>query len=299
MRVMRGLDLIGDTTEEALPDFSADFPCATTRAELHRYPGGLLPWHWHGAAELFFIEEGELEYCLPRGTMRFPRGSGGLLLPGVLHKTTWAGPGPVVQLLHLFDPAFLFGGHETRMGRKYLLPLLGEGAAPLLPLDPGEPEQAEALARLRASFDLDESAWGFEADLRQALCDSWLFFARLPRGGMDGDPGGAEAVKQMIAFIQRNLSEPLDAEAIARAAHVSPRTCYRLFRETLRMTPNEYVQASRVRRASALLARREGSVTEVALACGFESASYFGRVFRKMTGKTPVEFQNWQKNAKG
>lgn len=55
--------------EESLPGFSSDFPYIASRAELDKYPGQFVPWHWHQAVELFFIESGSLEYYTPVGTV--------------------------------------------------------------------------------------------------------------------------------------------------------------------------------------------------------------------------------------
>ena len=301
MRILRGIDLIGSSTEEMLPDWDPAFPCITSQAELYSYPDGLVPWHWHPAAELFYMLDGELEYCLPEQTLHFPQGSGGLLLPSILHRTVWPQQGKTVQLLHLFDPGLLFGGYDTRMGQKYLLPLLSSSGTSILPLSPDVPEQARLLAALRNTFELDESAWDYELTLREALARLWADLASQPRDSVtDAKYGKAtETVKQMLVFIRQNLAEPLDAETVAESAHVSLRNCYRLFRQTLHTTPNEYIQSCRIREASLLLSRAEEiSITEIAMRCGFSNSSYFGRVFRKTTGMTPMDFRKWHNNTK-
>lgn len=299
MRIMRRLDLIDNTTEEMLPGFAQEFPCITSRAELHCYPGHLLPWHWHPTAELFFIQEGELDYLLPDRTLTFSQGSGGLLLPNVLHKTSWQCDGAVVQLLHLFDPGFLFGGFDTRMGAKYLLPMLANTHAPILPLSPDKPDQKAILDELQVSFMFNENDWEYEFNLREALSRIWIALTKQTEAVVTDEKYNyeSETVKQMIAYIQQNLSEPLNAQSIATAAHISQRTCYRLFQQFLHTTPNAYIQASRIRRASLLLLQTEDTMTQIAMQCGFDSESYFGRVFHRLTGKTPIEFKKWQNNA--
>lgn len=46
-----------------------------------------MPWHWHEEVELFYIENGVLEYDIPKGRIVFPKGSGGLVNSNVLHMT--------------------------------------------------------------------------------------------------------------------------------------------------------------------------------------------------------------------
>jgi AraC-like DNA-binding protein len=53
----------------------------------------------------------------------------------------------------------------------------------------------------------------------------------------------------------------------------------------------EYLQALRVRRARALLADPDLSVTEVAYAAGFNDLSNFDKVFRKIVGVPPSAYR--------
>lgn len=71
MKVVHSIEFHSGSKEEKLPGFSDDFPYIASRAELDR----LVPWHWHKAIELFYMESGELEYYTPKGKMVFPAGS--------------------------------------------------------------------------------------------------------------------------------------------------------------------------------------------------------------------------------
>ena len=293
MRIVHTLSLNVDTAEEKLPDYAADFPCITTQAELQFYPDALVPWHWHPAAELFFMLEGSLDYHFPNGTVHIGQGDGGLLLPNVLHRTTWIPNSPVVERVHLFDPALLFGRSDTRMSRKYLAPLMSDSGLAFLPLKRDNPRHADILSTLRDSFSLDEKTWDYEYQLRDALCRLWLGFCRIPREEAlsASDAGESESMKRMLSFILSHLSEPMNIEELAAVANVSLRGCYRLFQALLHTTPNAYIQAARMQKAYVLLEESDRTVTDIAMECGFGSGSYFGRQFRIITGKTPTEYR--------
>ena len=62
MKIIRGLEFHTGSKEEKLPDFDLDFPYICSRAELDHYEQSLVPWHWHRAVEIFYMESGKLEY---------------------------------------------------------------------------------------------------------------------------------------------------------------------------------------------------------------------------------------------
>lgn len=111
MQNIRSIDLNEISREERLPGFDAGFPYIATRAELDLYIEPVVPWHWHRAAELFYVESGCLEYTTPGGTWRFPAGSGGFVNSNVLHTSRVLPSGErCVQLLPFGVDAILLAG---------------------------------------------------------------------------------------------------------------------------------------------------------------------------------------------
>jgi transcriptional regulator GlxA family with amidase domain len=93
-------------------------------------------------------------------------------------------------------------------------------------------------------------------------------------------------------LIDGRYVEPLDLEALARAAHVSPRHFSRSFRRIFGETPHQYLLTRRIERARHLLRTTELQVVEVCLAVGFTSVGSFTTTFRRHVGISPVEYRN-------
>ena len=87
MKNIHNIEFYTGSKEELLPDFEKDFPYIASRAELDKYIGRYVPWHWHKAVELFYMESGSIEYDTPGGKLLFPAGSGGMVNSNVLHMT--------------------------------------------------------------------------------------------------------------------------------------------------------------------------------------------------------------------
>ena len=98
-------------------------------------------------------------------------------------------------------------------------------------------------------------------------------------------------LQQMLAFIRRHYSEPITLGDIAGAANISQSEAARCFKKNLDVTPFNYLILYRLEVAKAMLQSSETSITEIAMQCGFESVSYFDRVFRKYYWLTPKEFR--------
>ncbi|MEY5037484.1 MAG: hypothetical protein RL472_590, partial [Pseudomonadota bacterium] len=69
---------------------------------------------------------------------------------------------------------------------------------------------------------------------------------------------------------------------------ISTRQLERLFVRFLNSTPKHYFMEMRLNRARNLLVQSEQSVTEIAMACGFQTTSHFSKVFRAHFGTSPV-----------
>lgn len=288
--------------EEHLPGFTPEFPYIASRVQMGRYPDRFCPWHWHRPVELFYIQSGTLEYNTPGGRTVFRQGWGGLINSNVLHMTrVEAAAGRTVQLLHIFDPAFLGGAQGSVIERRYIRPLVSDAGREVITLNPEEPAQAETLALVRAAFDLPEQEPGYEIRLRAALSEIWLRLLVMPApparqdNGRDGD-----AIKAMLIYIHEHYAEKIAIPRLAAAGYTSERECYRVFRDCLHTTPVAYINGYRLQAACRLLEQGTQSITEVAQSCGLGSSSYFGRLFREQTGCTPAEYRRrWQDRDKG
>jgi transcriptional regulator GlxA family with amidase domain len=94
---------------------------------------------------------------------------------------------------------------------------------------------------------------------------------------------------KVIGIMEANLEEPLSRGALAARSGVSTRQLERLFRRYLQRTPTRYYLELRLYRARGLLTQTALSVLDVALACGFVSASHFSKCYREFFHKTPRE----------
>lgn len=92
-------------------------------------------------------------------------------------------------------------------------------------------------------------------------------------------------------YIKKNLHQKLSIDVIAKMAYVSKSNFFKMFKEELGISPNEFIIQERIKRAKEML-MHNNSVNEVAFSTGFSDTNYFIRVFKQMEGVTPKIFQN-------
>ncbi len=92
-----------------------------------------------------------------------------------------------------------------------------------------------------------------------------------------------------INLMSEHIEAPLSQAELAREVGLSTRQIERLFLKYLNCTPSRYYLDMRLNRARALLQQTCMSVTNVALATGFVSASHFSKSYRQHFGHAPRE----------
>nr|WP_169569562.1 GlxA family transcriptional regulator [Sneathiella limimaris] len=92
-----------------------------------------------------------------------------------------------------------------------------------------------------------------------------------------------------ITCMESNLEEPYSCGELAKEVGLSIRQLERLFQKYLNHSPTRYYLKLRLDRARYLLAQTSLPIIEVALACGFVSASHFSKCHREHFGHTPSE----------
>jgi transcriptional regulator GlxA family with amidase domain len=96
-------------------------------------------------------------------------------------------------------------------------------------------------------------------------------------------------VLSIIELMEANLSEPLSLLEIAEYAGLSRRQIERLFRQEMGRSPARYYLEIRLDRARHLLVQSSLPIVEVAVACGFVSASHFSKCYRELYARSPQQ----------
>ena len=102
---------------------------------------------------------------------------------------------------------------------------------------------------------------------------------------------GGIYVEQCKQYIARNIFRKIKVSDIAQFLNLNPIYMERVFKRSEGITIGTYIQRAKVARAQNLLKYSDRSLPEISDYLCFSSQSYFGQIFKKVTGMTPREYQ--------
>lgn len=104
-------------------------------------------------------------------------------------------------------------------------------------------------------------------------------------------PNSIARVTKIVRRIEREPTEGLTLQELARDAGLTPFHFLRTFEQVAGVTPHQFILRSRLRCAATRLATESSKVLDIALDCGFGDVSNFNRAFRNEFGVSPRDYR--------
>ena len=99
-----------------------------------------------------------------------------------------------------------------------------------------------------------------------------------------------ERMHQIYKFVETHFQAPIKISDIASVVNLSEAAFCRYFKKSTKLTYTDFVNQYRINYAKKLL-MQDANVTEACYDTGFESLSYFNKIFKKITGENPSAFR--------
>ncbi len=285
------LDVMSDNSER-VPYSDPEHPILACIGQMSAYRDMKSACHWHDDLEFGQVVSGHLMYSVNGDVFPLETGQGIFINARQLHNNFSADGTDCQYVCVLIHPSLLCG--DKYLAERCVEPITGNAAFTHALLSPDVPWHADLMRSFSAMLELYGEGDPAFALTQQSMAYhiASLLLTHMP------DPGGSarvdprlSALRDMVGFVQRHYGEKITLAQIARAGSASESTCYALFRRHLRQTPGGYLTRYRLEKSMDLLRQPGLSVTEVALAVGFSSPSYYAESFRKHMGLTPTAYR--------
>lgn len=107
------------------------------------------------------------------------------------------------------------------------------------------------------------------------------------------EPGGAQPgwLADLLSYIEEHVETPVTVADLAAVSGRSAEHVARTFRAQLDTTPSAAINRARLNRAAVLLAHTNRSILDICYGLGYNSPSYFYRLFRSAYGAPPRRYR--------
>ena len=268
----------------------SEFPFYTYWMPDEKLDAPLVLPHWHDDMEILYTEaEGVLnindrEYPMHPGDVFF-------INPRSIHRTSRKSHGLMSHIV--FDLSILVTAGSAANDVNRLIDSVIRGRKGVME-KPGKELSVAILPVIQEIVSHGEHTveYGYESSKILSLLFSVLaecLRAEAFRDESGEDLYGIRYITEVMDFIRDHYAEPLTADTLAASVGISSTYLYRLFRDYAGLSPVNYINTIRLREAYLLL--EEGcNVTETALAVGIPNTSYFIKLFKDSTGKSPHQW---------
>ncbi len=273
------------------------FPCAVYFSDITKYITGDIPWHWHEEIEMLVVHSGMIYINFGETGIILKKGEGAFINTNVLHSMQIAGSDGCNLITFVFHPRLIFGSPESIFEQKYVSPLLTCRSLSFVHFAQEVYWQNNIIECLLKAYTLyTNEEYGYEILIRECLSKAWYHLVKNLQATITKqylkENYDTERIKKMLDFIYENYAEQIELQQIADAANISERECFRCFRRSIGISPTVYLLKHRVSVAAKLLANTDMSITEICFRSGFNSPSYFSKVFKNFMGCPPITYRN-------
>lgn len=247
--------------------------------------------HFHSAYEIYYLMSGERYYFIKDRSYHIKKGDLVLINSNEVHKTYNATSPDHQRLLISFEEEYI--GRLDPAGKDILTFLFCKNS-PIISLNIDEQIIVEDILG-KISKEVENRKIGYEISIHSQLMELLVTCARYIESNkvpieVQLSPVH-EKVFEIVRYINDNYAEPLTLPHISSHFYISPYYLSRVFKETTGFTFIEYLNSIRVKQAQRLLRETKLSVTEISERVGFGSITQFGRKFKSITKKSPLNYR--------
>lgn len=255
--------------------------------------GSILHFHWHKEWQWLYLVEGTAQIMIDNTKYKLNEGESIFVYSGRLHSGTTENPSGCILLSIIFNQNSIYS--EPEQVRTTFADFLEGRYMPYTIFRSDTQGERMVNATLKQIYTLYNSpSAGHEImirarmlDLLAIILDEHLYTKRK----MHIPHSESKETNHVLLYIHGHYAEKIQIPELAARAEMSPQALCRLFKRETGTTIVEYLNTYRIYNAAMLLRSTNKSIGEIANSCGFDTPSYFIKVFKRMRGVTPAVYR--------
>ena len=271
---------------------------------LHKltYPAGtdvIFYIHWHQEFEFLVLTEGKVLFTIENREYIMTPGDIVFINSNYLHTAKSVCDGVCSFYAVDFSYQVLNEDIHSIFSKKYIRPVLNDKFIfpEFMPLcDDGTNGWQKDIRRYLHEIDEcpEHELEPFELMIRSRIYAIWDI---MTKNGMrahkddDIESRYSERLEPVIKYIKENYAYEITLAELAEILPMSEGQFSRVFKQTMKMSPIQYLMRYRILQSCKLLQDTDKKIGEIANLSGFNNISYFNRVFLNTIGCTPKEYR--------
>lgn len=263
---------------------------------INEKPGNILACHWHEEIEIIYLSAGKVTFTIDDATYILNPGDCLFINSSQIHtgytESDYSDYYSVVfsteLLTNPFDACRVF--FERITSNTYVIPPLFRKSTVI------HTEIIDELKELINEIEQKEVAYELAVKAKLFAIFHKIFRENLYTVNKESQKKPIrstkyELLKKILGFVYVNYNKKIKLEEISDHVNLTPQYLCAFFKEMTKTTLTEYINHHRIESALTLIKDSELSMTEIALECGFDTPSYFNRVFKKQVGCSPKNYR--------
>lgn len=262
--------------------------------------GNVYPAHYHSYIEILYGISGDYEVLLNGKGHLFTVGDLVIINSKEVHQINAHSLNGGQYIVLRFEPEIIYNTmFPNYLQLKYVLPFILENSRHQKIIKSEEIMQtfiSELLYEILNEFETQ--SYGYELAIKNHIGRIFLWLLRyFHQNGSeftispDSNFILLERLQPAFDYILHHYNEPLSAPFLATSCNMSTSYFSRSFNAQMGMGFNEYVNYIRITEAEKLLISTTMNITEVANAVGFNTTSYFIKLFKTHKNISPTQFR--------
>jgi YesN/AraC family two-component response regulator len=246
----------------------------------------------HNAYEIYYLVTGERYYFIKDRTYHIKRGDLVFINRNELHKTSDCKGPAHERIITIFSHEFLQGLIDLKQ-EKDIFPIMNHSGY-VFHLNIQQQQVVQSLFFKMLQENKNESL-GFTKYIQMLLIELLLMIGRIYisnlRSKIEYSNHRHENITNIVEFINNHYFTRITLEQLSKQFFISANYLCKLFKKVTGFTLIDYLNWVRVSEAQLLLKQKHISISNIAIKVGYESSTHFGRVFKKLTGESPLQFR--------
>lgn len=249
--------------------------------------------HFHDSYEIYYLLEGERHYFIKDKIYHIQKGDIIFIDIKEIHKTLDAGAPIHERILISFKKSYL---NNILVGENnyQLLTTCFHQNVYVLRLD-SEQQGLIKIILFKMLAENKNQASNSSVYLKIMLTELLIISARLfqdtPGHNFQNTNPTFNKMSEIIIYINENYMQNLTLAFISKKFFISTWYLSRTFKKVTGLNLSEYINSIRIKESEKILLNTKLSITIISEKVGYDSVTHFGRVFKTITGVSPLKYR--------